>query len=575
MKRPSPHFIALIGLAFLVTFLIGWKLAPEPPVASVGSDEAERKTGTVSRERPSRNDSSVSRKMNRIRNGANQLERTRAAISLAMALPPSEFAAWVEGDRFSARNGPELSIFRMIIFERWIAEDPDGLIAWGVKNDYGQAGRGLDQIAKHDPERLIAYFREHPNEGAEMNQLKDIAKDHPSLALARLKELHESGMSSESDRANRELLLAISKDSTAELEAALFSLPESMREGAESVIFGRKLEKDFAGEIGKLLEHPGGSRILLDNLGLLKGKAGAILAAIPNMPDSWKNDLANSTWRLFDNGEGKEWMNADLEAHGFSAEQAEQIRWRGLHSLSYRDPAFVLNNIRDVEKDRQAMDSAISSLLRRSNGEDGSMEKLLAGITSPEVRAAAAEQVEAARMLKAAAFDQPSDWLRTLGALDSSATLARSFGSSLSNLDGQQLKDYRESFREMSGEVKNNAAISIAKSAENSQHFNEMHGDALKYLAENPPVQNPGVNGNEKFEITRAASEYTVRLAANDPVAASEWVGSLPDGPSRQWAAKNLATHWNQYDPGAVTGWMKTLPPEERKLVQSHLEKSP
>ncbi len=490
-----------------------------------------------------------------------------------MALPPSEFAAWVEGDRFNARSGPELSIFRMILFERWIEEDPDGLIAWGVKNDYGQAGRGLDQIAKHDPERLIAHFREHPNGALEIDHLKDIAKDHPSLVLARLKELHEAGISPGSDRAGRELLLAISKDSTAELEAALVSLPDSMKKQAESVIFGRKLEKDFAGEIGKLIGHPDGAGIFLDNIGLLKGRTGAILAAIPNMPDSWRNDIANSTWRLFENGDGKEWMTADLEALGFSAQQTEEIRWRGLHSLSYQDPVFVLNNLRDVGKDRQAMDSAISNLLRKPDGGDGAMEKLLAGIASPEIREAAREQMEAARLLKAAAFDQPSDWLRNLGGLDTSASHATSLISRLGDLDGPLLAEFRAGFRELSGEVKANAAVSIAKSVESGRRFNAIHGDAIRYLAENLPAQTPEADGNYKFEITGAASKYTVRLAENDPVAASVWVGSLPDGLSRQWAVKNLAAHWSQYDPGAVSGWIKTLSPEERKLVQSHLEK--
>lgn len=152
MKTPSPFVMAALIVAFFAALFVGWRLAPKG-VALQRKPEPEAVSIRVpARDRPTRNDSGVSRKMDRIRNGESPVERSRAAISLAMSLDPSEFAAWVEGDRFSSRNGPELSIFRMIIFERWAAEDPYSLIAWGILNDYGQAGRALDTFAKNDPE---------------------------------------------------------------------------------------------------------------------------------------------------------------------------------------------------------------------------------------------------------------------------------------------------------------------------------------------------------------------------------------------------------------------------------------
>jgi len=572
MKRPSANILAVLSIAFLAALVIGWRLAPEadvqPPEAETGPAEAR----IPLRDRPPRTDSGVARKMDRIRNAATPVERSRAAISLAMSLDPSEFAAWVEGDRFSNRNGPELSIFRMIIFERWAAEDPDSLIAWGIRNDHGQAGRALDTFAKDDPERLIAHFREHPDDALELTQLGDIAKSHPSLALSRLSELYKSGVTSQLDRKSREVLLAISEKGAAELEAVLDSLPEAIREQAESVIIGRKLEKDFAGEIAKLFSHPQGSEIFKDNMSLLEGKTAEILAAVPEMPESWRSDIARNPWGLFRNREGREWLETDLGALGFSETQAEKIRETGQGYLAYSHPDLVLKNISDSVKSRRAMESALANLFRRGESREAEGQRLISEIANPEVRAAATghwETLVASR--SKTKVGSPSEWMQSLGSI-AAPLQTEHVASQLRNLDEAKLEEYRAGFSGLSGGAKEAAALSIAKTASNSSASNAVYGDAIRYLANNPPATDPTKQPNEQFQLSRSASTYSVNLATENPVAASEWVGSLPEGNTREWAAKNLAKYWNQYDPTAVSGWMKSLPGKEREQVRTYLE---
>ncbi len=491
-----------------------------------------------------------------------------------MSLAPSEFPAWVEGDRFSYRSGPELSIFRMILFERWAAEDPDGLIAWGIHNDYGQAGRALDTFAKEDPELLIRHFRENPDNAREIRQLSDIASSHPSLALARLAEIQKDGVSSKLDRETRKVLLSASENSIAELEAAIAAMPESIREEAESVLIGRKMQKDFPGEISKLLSDPQGSKILMENMDLLKGKSAELLAVIPDMPDSWKGDLAGNPWKLFQNGGGKEFLTADLGALGFTDRQIDRIMDTGLGYYSYTDPGLVLNNVRDKTRSKNNISDALNSLLRRGNGQDEGTRRMISEIRNPEVREAALNQwEELVETRDNAESASPSGWMASLASSKAGDLSLRQVAAKLRNLDDEKMREYRTGFSGLTGEVKAGAALTIANSAENSSETNAVHGDAILYLAHHPPATDSSKPPHEQFQISQSASRHTVNLAMQDPIAASKWVASLPGGNARKWAAKNLASYWNQYDPAAVSQWMGTLSGQERVEITEYLEK--
>lgn len=565
MKPPSATVCAAMVVTSAVSLLIGWHLAPQQNLSpDVGDATQLIASEKPPRARPSRIKSGVERKMDQIRAAESPVERLRATISLAMSLEPSEFGAWVEGDRFSARNGPELSIFRMIIFERWAREDPDGQIAWSVNNDYGQAGRAMNAYAKNDPERLIAHFRENPNHPGEFRHLAEVAKHHPALALERLRELHQAGLTSDQARRSRSVLLELSLESTALLEASLASLPDSIRGQAQSVIFGRKLEKDFKNEIGTLFSHPEGWEIFEENLYLLRGKIPEILATIPEMPDSWRNDLTRNPWDLLRGNGGKELLEADLSALGFSETEARRLREVSLRYLARSNPELVLKNITDTIRNRSEIEAAVSSLFSRGVGNDAQTARLIAEIPEAEVRAEAAAQWQAlVAGRNSKNVSSPSEWLENLGRVEN-AGIQREVSNRFRDLDEAKVEEYRAGFSSLPPEAKAKTALAIAAAAANDNSTSALHGDAILYLAKTQTA--------EPRKLSESTAHYTMNLAVQDPVSAAEWVGTLPEGNTRTWAAKNLAAYWNQYDPPAVSEWMKNLSASERKEVSTHLK---
>ena len=105
------------ALAFIITALIGWKLgdaqAKAPAAEAPTPDRADR---PVRRMRGATGPSDVAaQRMAAIRAGRDEGERMRATIALAHSLPPSEFAAWMDGRWFSVREGAGVTLFNKII----------------------------------------------------------------------------------------------------------------------------------------------------------------------------------------------------------------------------------------------------------------------------------------------------------------------------------------------------------------------------------------------------------------------------------------------------------------------------
>ena len=64
-------------------------------------------------------------------------------------------------------------------------------------------------------------------------------------------------------------------------------------------------------------------------------------------------------------------------------------------------------------------------------------------------------------------------------------------------------------------------------------------------------------------ELPEATSRIISTVANNDPGKASGWVSSLPDGPLKDDAGKQLTAAWASNDPNAAAEWLKTLPAGE------------
>lgn len=559
-------------LGFIFMYAVGWYIAT--PRASVAEGEDPSQINVIPshrhRTQSTRESGLVAQQMQTIRNADAPIERMRKTIALANSLPASEFVAWAQGDRFDFRQGPELDVFRMILFERWLKEDPDSLIPWADKNNFGQAGRALLYLANQDPKRLINFYRNNPNEKAELRNLKEVAKKHPALALQRLQELSAAGLSNNAADAAMHLLGQLAKNSYDALEAALESLAPNLRGVAENSLCEQRLVNSFDTEIRALWERPDGWKefqIFVWNDDIMK----KLIGEMAHLPASWRVGLAERLDAV-NARNAKQWLEADLEQAGFTQSQISQIRGNALSKIALSDPEFALKNLEGSAMEESKKKQLISNALRGVKGDEVKIESLISMLSSEEDKQLARDQLKLAELSRMDAKAQkPDEWLKTVGTINDFQEISYSALHQLQDWDQAKIADLRNQFNELPHDQKQNIARAVSAVLHHSGIDSGFAGDAIRYLAIHPPAADSGQNGryNDPF---MASSTYAVKLAMNDPEAATSWIKTLPAGDAKLWAQKNVAANWQQYDPRAVDQWIKTLPTTTRNEVVGYLQ---
>jgi hypothetical protein len=98
----------------------------------------------------------------------------------------------------------------------------------------------------------------------------------------------------------RQVLEEMAKSSPATLEAALEPFPPGMRNLAELLLIGQRLQTSFDSEFPKLMERPDGWKILSDSLSNDKGLKDKSIEQLANLPAGWKSSLASSSYNAID-----------------------------------------------------------------------------------------------------------------------------------------------------------------------------------------------------------------------------------------------------------------------------------
>ncbi|MEO7098682.1 MAG: hypothetical protein ABI162_04930 [Luteolibacter sp.] len=571
--KPASLFVIAPGLlGFLGMAALGWHLAT--PALSPATVQAAA-TGGAPRDyrhppKSPRNGGIVAAQMRAIRNAGSPSERMRMAISLANSLPPSEFAAWMEGDRFDFRKGPEMSVFRMIVFERWIKEDPGSLIPWAATHNYGQAGRALLALANNNPQSLIDHYRSHPDDKTELQTLKEVAKKNPALALQRLQELSARGLPSGMARVAKSLLDELAKNSPAALKAAIASLAPHLQQEAERALSGQRLAASFPTEIRALWERPDGLKIFSDNLSGNSELSTKLIAEIPDLPESWRAGMANSPYNFVSEKNGKQWIEADLEGAGFSASQAKSIRERALLELASSDPGFALKNLAGSDVDSGTKADIISSALRSVKGDGVEAEKLIGMMNSEADRQLARDQLKREELAASAGKAQnPTEWLEKIGSINGALNSPYKVLDQIQSWDKSKIAELRARFNTLPVDQQQNIGRMVVTGGMNSEIDPGFAGDAVRSLVTHPPAV---TSGSTYDTPAMASSTYAVKLSINDPAAATSWINTLPEGEAKLWTLKNVAANWRQYDPEAVALWVKTLPADARDQVTQYLQ---
>ena len=579
MKSIPIHFPTKAGalLGFLAMAVVGWNFgdAPVPTSKNHAAEPAARRTDRESRRsRSTGPGTQAGMRLDSIRAARTQEARLAATFSLANSLSPSEIAAWLDGGWFTIRGGPEPLLFRNILLARWRETDPEGLLAWSFKNDPSAAQNLLSIWAEKEPQRLIEFFKTHPDEGAELRALHTLANTHPDLALARLQEMATAGISNNRVSNSFSLFCKLAEKSPAALEAILDSLPLPLRNHAESALCGQRLVASFSTEIRALWDRPDGWKIFDANLSHNPTLREKLFDELGNMPPGWRASITDNYYYFTQGEEARKWLDGDFENLGFTAAQANKLRASALMGLARDKPEEAILRMGEVELNASARQNFIANLVSSIGKDPENAEALIAKFHS-EVDQKQARDLLAANQSGQAGIKSatPADWLEKVSGMDPKLVGNSSqYFRLMEQWDARDIAELNQQFTAMPDDKKQLAAQVIVAGGRHSDSNSPIKGEAIRYLVVNPVPQLEGGTTSDTDPL-QMASEYASRLAIQDPAAASEWVESLPPGDAKLWAQKNMANNWAIYDPKAAEQWVASLPLDARTEVRDFMNK--
>ena len=566
-----------------VSGIIGWQLA-SPPVATVATESATPVTGKRAerRVRPARSSAAdlAGRQLASIRLAGSPEARMRATIDLANSLSPAEFAAWMDGGWFNLRGGPELMVFTKIIMERWQLEDEEGLLAWTLKNQNASEEQidlmeqTITKLAEKAPQRLIDFFKKHPNADQEMLALSQIASARPDLAFARFQEMLANG--SADGLSAKPLLEKLAKNSPEKFAVLLNSLPTNLRAEAESVLSQIRMEGSFADEIRHLWGRPDGLNIFQQSQ-YSAGEIGTkILGELANLPPEWRSQIASNSRDFVDKKNAEQWWSADLAAADFTDKDANLLRTRALSILGREKPEEAIRRMDELDLDASARRQFIAELFGHIR-DTGKARELASQLASEEERKMIEKRLAPQDLpdRQETKVETPEEWLTRAGEIDLTHSNSGQWLSLSGQWDEEKTAVLAKGFEALEPRKKQQVAQVIIKGlgsyTDNPHEPGRIYTDALRYLVTNPP---PNMDGNDNDHIVSfLSSAYVVNLSASDPVAASAWVGTLPSSNAKFLAQQNLIDNWIQYDPKAAEQWQRSLPAAEQAKLEETLKK--
>lgn len=563
----SSPFKSISLLAFLATGIIGWQLAT--PSAPATEGEFPMASVTKRAPRPARHSRSAAadaagKRVASLRAVADPAARMLATVSLAESLSSAEFAAWLDGGWFNLRGGPELMIFSKILMDRWLREDPQGLIAWAAKNKNGAADSLMNDWATREPQRLIDYFKSHRDDGKELELLAKTAVSSPALALQRLREMADAGIAPDAVSHAGDLIQALAKNSPAALEAMLTSLSSNIRLLAEGALSKLRLDASFEDEIRNLQGRKDGWKIFLSYLRDSDDIGSKLLGELANLPSEWRSGMAVHTWSTVRLANAQQWWAADLEGAGFSSSQAKSLRAQALQHLAPTEPETTLERMSGLKLESHQLSNILNTLFS-SIADPEKARDLIAGLPTQEARDAATAILDRRTAPRAEGeVKTPTDlFAKLIGERANSGT----YFSQVKNWEPDQVAALSAGFSQLPEEQKQQLSQIIIDNMESSNPPANLRDQAVRYYAENPTPKN--AISEEPWKSPNAViSQYVVNLSTNDPVAASQWVESLPASNTKAWAQKNLLSNWQQYDPRAADRWEKSLPAADRAALK-------
>ena len=514
-----------------------------------------------------------------IRNAGDAAQRTLATIDFAEKLPLADFAAWLDGGWFDLRGGADLILFNAILKERWEQEDPEGFALWTMNHDYDDEISLFASWGGKQPQRVIDFFKQHPNPKIEFGALAGIAKNHPDLALQRMQEMDVAKISLDDFYYARDLIRTLAEKSPVALAAILDSLKEPLKTPVEDLLIAAKLKTDAAGELRKLFARPDGFERFCHNPPAEAWEE--LLGELKNLPPEWRGPLAGNADSFIDETTAQKWWNADLAGAGFTADQEQDIRIVALRKMASKNPETALALMAQTtfmprEGDSRYGGPRLGIIASALSGNPEKIEELIATLNSEDQLLArksldrtTAHNAEKAASLAAKPIETSEQWLEKIRTLSPETLYEHS--AMLTTWNAAKLSALGEQFKSLPDDQKQQAAQVIIQASDATGEKLAFTGEALRYLIIHPPapIPNPrsaAKSGDAPFLF--AAAGYVQGLAVQDPEFASEWIQSLPEGKTKLWARLNLHATWTDYDPKAADQWFQNLPADVRASLK-------
>ena len=566
MNPFATRVIAVGG--FVAAAVAGWNLTG-PQNHATGKSSAPANTRSSSgRVRPALESSPPAwahGNLASIQGAASPVERMRAIIALANAVPLSEIPKWLDGGWFHPGEGFDSTFFTELLLRRWEQAEPLAMAQWRMRKNPREAQSILMRLAETDPEKVIALLKERPSGWIEIEVLAEMTRFNPELAVDRFMELALGGMGMGAEETNAaSFLYALAKNNPALLEARLDQLTTYWATRAKDALVGQRLIASFDVEIRKLWNEPDGWMRFANNISR-EGMVDKLLGELPNLPASWRQSISSSDWIIWQNRE--KWWNTDLEGCGFTAEQAKKIRLTALERMTNDRPETAIQWLDAIElsaKERSAMVEKIFQWGSRTPEESARLMRRLA--TEEDRRAAQAmlDRRAANQETVIPPVDHPAEWLEKLAATEPKSDDVYQYRNMLRTWEPAKLNELAARLRELSPDRRTHVAAMLAgRSCDYTSDFQSaLHGEALRCLAEDRAADP---------DILKKTYTHAVKWALKNPAAASAWVASLPAGDARQWAQNNLAACWAQYDPDASEQWLNSLPKTEQASLRDFL----
>lgn len=420
MNAPGLTFVVKVGafLGFVAMTVIGWNLAgmPVESKSQVSMEVEIRKTNREPcRGRSSGTDSYVRSRLDPTRKAGSPEARLRASFDLAYSLSADEIREWYDRGIFTLRGGPERLLFRNILLARWRQLDPEGLLAWSLKNKNTNGNLVLNAWSENEPQRLVDYFKTHPDESAELRSLRNIAEHHPEIALQRLREMAAEGISNKGASNIFRLFSHLAEKSP----AALDTLPANLREEADVALSGQRLTTSFETEVRALWEQADGWKIFEKSISNDSKLQAKLFDELANMPPDWKVSVASKYYHFMRGDNSSKWLDSDLEGMGFTAVQSNKLRTKALESLARNKPEEAVKRMAGMEigdKDRERL---ISNMISSVSRDAGKAESLIARLEPGKDQKFARDALETrASSRSASKTANPAEGLEKVSSVD-------------------------------------------------------------------------------------------------------------------------------------------------------------